>query len=55
MADEKPRSAIGTFAFIGGALGVVLGLITGEWAVWVPAGGILGVATGFAMDYFRRA
>ena len=47
-------SAVGTFAAIGGALGVVLAFITGDWGVWVPAGGALGVAVGFAMDYFRN-
>ena len=45
--------AVGTFAAIGGVVGVAVGAITGDWGTWVVAGGALGVGVGFAMDYFR--
>lgn len=45
--------AVGTFATIGGVIGVAIGAITGDWGTWVIAGGALGTGVGFAMDYFR--
>jgi len=45
--------AVGTFAAVGGAIGVAIGAITGDWATWAIAGGAAGVGAGFAIDYFR--
>ena len=45
--------SVGTFAAIGGVVGVALGAITGDWGTWVVAGGAVGVGVGFALDYFR--
>ena len=51
---EKPASAVGGMIALGLSVGAGLGVLTGNMAVYMPVGMLLGIFVGYRIDMIRR-